>query len=43
MTDHYIEAVPLNVLAVVPSKPVGRARKRYMDPTKLTFRSLLEL
>jgi integrase len=40
---HYIETVPLNVLAVVPHKLGGRARKRAMDASKLTFQQLIEL
>lgn len=43
MSEHYIETVPLNVLAVVPSKLGGRARKRVMDASKLTFQQLIEL
>lgn len=43
MTLHYIERVPLNVLAEVPKKPVGRARKRFMDTVNLTFDNLKDL
>lgn len=43
MPDHYIEAVPLNVLAVAPRRLFGRVRKRTMDASKLTFQQLIEL
>ena len=43
MLDHYIETVPLNVLVAVPKRLVGRARKRSMDASKLTFHQLIEL
>lgn len=40
---HYIDRVPLNVLAAAPRKAVGRARKRRMESSKLTFSQLKQL
>lgn len=40
---HYIDRVPLNPLAAVHRRPIGRARKRRMESSKLTFTDLKKL
>lgn len=42
-THHYLERVPLNGLVAVPSKGVGRARKRHLTLSELTYVVLKDL
>lgn len=43
VNHHYIDKVPLNVLVAAPRKQVGRARKRSMTPSELTYLDLKKL
>ncbi len=43
MQLHYVQRVPLNVLAAAPRRKTGRARKRILDSLKLKFSDLKPL
>lgn len=40
---HYIDRVPLHYLVAEPSRPLGRVRKRRMQPSTLTYPELEQL